>query len=369
MKELKVLDPPASFHYTVYIADFQGCGYIRVLLPIALVNQSQFKGYSIRGSYNSTFINDIRFYKNLTWVQFQRAYTEAHLKTIKHYTVNVSKVTKTPILYEIDDLLFDIPKWNYAAGHYNKNADTVKKILDLVRGVTCSTEKLKEAYSEYNDNIVVIPNHLVKSIWGDIKVKHENEPNEKKPRILYFGSSNHFSTSQLVKGGIRGGDFSPELIEFIKKTVTKYQWIIAGGFPEELKLLISHGVIEYHPWQPILYIPNYLKQIDADIGIAPLEQNNFNECKSNIKALEYSALGIPAVYTNIEPYKDMKCTCDTTSYMIDRIESLAASVDIRKQVYNDQYEVVKDQLFWEENGNIKKYINAYLSLFGKKMRD
>jgi len=34
-----------------------------------------------------------------------------------------------------------------------------------------------------------------------------------------------------------------------------------------------------------------------DFAIAPLEKNEFTRCKSDIKFLDYSALGIPGIYT------------------------------------------------------------------------
>jgi len=42
--------------------------------------------------------------------------------------------------------------------------------------------------------------------------------------------------------------------------------------------------------------------VDWDIGIAPLENTDFNKGKSELKYIEYSALGIPVVCTDIEPY-------------------------------------------------------------------
>jgi hypothetical protein len=43
----------------------------------------------------------------------------------------------------------------------------------------------------------------------------------------------------------------------------------------------------------------------ADIFMAPLTDNLFNRCKSSIKYLEYSALGVPGVYSRLEPYNSV----------------------------------------------------------------
>jgi glycosyltransferase involved in cell wall biosynthesis/prefoldin subunit 5 len=49
----------------------------------------------------------------------------------------------------------------------------------------------------------------------------------------------------------------------------------------------------------------YFQQQSADIFIAPLEMNEFNRCKSAIKFFEYSALGAPGVFSDIDPYRQV----------------------------------------------------------------
>ena len=45
-----------------------------------------------------------------------------------------------------------------------------------------------------------------------------------------------------------------------------------------------------------------LLSLGLHIGIAPLVDNNFNRCKSNIKYLEYTMAGIPVIASNVLPY-------------------------------------------------------------------
>jgi hypothetical protein len=104
-----------------------------------------------------------------------------------------------------------------------------------------------------------------------------------------------------------------------------------GGLPQELTSEVKEGKVTYLNWVNILQYPSYLKSLSVDIGIAPLEINDFNKAKSNLKMLEYSVCGLPAVYTNIEPYKFAKNKADTEEYFIHLIEMLAANVDLRKK--------------------------------------
>jgi len=53
------------------------------------------------------------------------------------------------------------------------------------------------------------------------------------------------------------------------------------------------------------FMLRYYREIAAmklDIALAPLEDNAFNECKSNIKLLEYGINGVPIAASNVGPY-------------------------------------------------------------------
>lgn len=373
-KEYKTIQSPAKLSMHSYVGDLQGCGHIRIIFPTLLLNHFRFKRYNFHFSYGSYFINDLNFYKNFTFIQFQRAATDKHLNLIKHYVENVRKNVKTPIIYEIDDLLIDIPHWNRAQEYYDKYKIYLEEIMRIVNGITVSTNKLKEIYSKYNNNITVIPNHLLKFLWGDVSFKgyntYKSDKTFKRPRILYQGSSNHFCTEALYNKGIRGGDFGSELLKFIRKTVDEYQWVFMGGYPLELDDLKNTGKIEYHSWKNVFEYPTYIKSLNVDLCIAPLQYNLFNESKSNIKNLEYVALGVPAIYTDIEPYKHTAVKVKTDEEMISKIKEILNNyLDIAPVVWKEDYNKVKEQLFWEDDNNLYKYINSYLNLFGKKMED
>src|SRR5262249_49077985 len=44
-----------------------------------------------------------------------------------------------------------------------------------------------------------------------------------------------------------------------------------------------------------------------DIGLAPLVDNEFNRAKSPIKYLDYAALGMAVVCSDLEPYREIVC--------------------------------------------------------------
>jgi hypothetical protein len=192
-----------------------------------------------------------------------------------------------------------------------------------------------------------------------------------RPRIGWMGSENHFChpITEEYKSGIRGGDFGVKLMDFIRGTVDKYQWVLSGAKPMELIDLVESKKIEYHGWKSVLEFPAHAKSLDLDIGIAPLFPCPFNDGKSRIKALEFAALGIPAVYAGARPYREMSLSTDDEDLFIAHIEKLATDIDYRTEIYRKDYAEVYDELYWEdrERLNLRRYIQSYMSLFGKAL--
>jgi hypothetical protein len=75
-----------------------------------------------------------------------------------------------------------------------------------------------------------------------------------------------------------------------------------GEPPAELRSLSQ---VEWIPLDLLDYaeFARFFSQQTCDIAIAPLEDTPFNQAKSSIKFLEYSALGFPGVYSRVLPYE------------------------------------------------------------------
>lgn len=98
--------------------------------------------------------------------------------------------------------------------------------------------------------------------------------------------------------------------------------------------------------------PAFMKSLDVDLAIAPLEINEFNKSKSDLKALEFTVCGFPAAYTDIEPYKNTACKAKTETDFINKIEELLTSEDKRYSIWHKDKDLLENKLFIE--GNRKK---------------
>ncbi len=68
------------------------------------------------------------------------------------------------------------------------------------------------------------------------------------------------------------------------------------------------------------FIPWMMKNLSWDVGIAPLEDTIFNRCKSDIKFLDYSALGVPGIYSRVPSYKETIHHLET-GYLVENTPS------------------------------------------------
>ena len=353
-KQYEPIPRPVKINWTQYMADHAGCGVIRVVYPSLLLNQLHDREIKTESMYTNRFSPHKEAYNGTSFVVFQRSATEQQLKMIQHMK---SILPQLPIIYEIDDSLMDISEYNFASKFYKPLTSTIETILKTVDGVITSTSHLRSKYIKYNKNIRVIENHLPKFVWGDVE---DNTKETDSPRIVYAGSFNHFNQHG------EGGDMDKEFVSYILGTVYKYQWVFVGGMPHELK---GDSRIEYHPWKTVYELPKFLKSLNCDIVIAPLEDNTFNASKSNIKALEAVALGLPLVCSNVEPYKNLTSPQDTTEGLINQIDMLCDDTDLRAKNWYSNYTTLKDQLFWEDNNNanVYHYMDQYLKLVGKRL--
>jgi hypothetical protein len=325
--------------FVTFLGDKAAPSTIRVMLPYMLLN---YHYTDMIANYDFIIHKDPVFYKYIKVLQFQHQNTKQQLELIE-YVKSLKQDFK--LFYDTDDLFLDVPDYNVNKQNIQIQNIYMKKILETVDYIICSTPDLARHLSKYNKT-KIIKNRLIRSLWEKDKTIEINN----KPKILWAGSPHHFSLKD------NDGDFSEDIVDFILKTTDKYEWIFIGSLP--LKL-INNKNITFYKWLNYFDYVQLLKTLNPDIGIALLKDNDFNKCKSNIKALEYTAINIPGIYSNISPYKDMTCKVNNTDEFIGYIEKLTTNYDYRQDVKMKDYKTLKDNLYWDDL-YIKRYLNTYL---------
>lgn len=217
------------------------------------------------------------------------------------------------------------------------------KSCDLV---TCTTDNLKDTFSKINPNTVVLPNLIDCEIFQPIHMVKTKEI-----RIGYVFGNSHYEDFYMVR---------PHLKSILDK------------FPQ-VKLVFFgdcsfHGLfkdfpkdrIEWHSWVGVSAYPYKLMTLNIDIGICPLVDNAFNRCKSSLKWMEYSAIGVATVASNMAPYsvtisdgkdgilsKDDEWTEKLTKLIQDGVYRKQIAMNAYKNVQSN-HNADKKAYLWEE---------------------
>ncbi len=286
-----------------YLADYSGCGHWRILWPEQVINSTG------RGMSQSTtaMVADPRWYEKVKAVKLQRQASGSQKQFLEHLK-KVQQEHDFKIIYEVDDVVFreEIPDYNKFKFAFDNNEvrQNCIDMINMVDEVTVTCDFMRRLYTEKTgqQNITVIPN-FVPNFWMghlfDIKrVQNSFDKNKKKPRILYTGSGAHYD----VDNKTGGKDDMSEVLNVIRKTINKYQWVFVGAFPPPLADLVRTGKIEFHPWKNLLEYPHFIANLNPQLMVAPLEVNNFNRAKSDIKFIEACTLGIPCLCQDMDTY-------------------------------------------------------------------
>lgn len=203
------------------------------------------------------------------------------------------------LVTECDDLVFDVPAYNAASHPYKPNSEK-ERLADeqfkLSDAFIVSTGYLKEKLGEMYPGkpIHVIPNAIDFSLWDNVKGDGKMEPKKDGVvRMIYTGCANHGGDMDMVK---------PVILALLDE-FPNLEFIIAqdlGTFKD-----VKHDRLKVlDRWVSIVDYPSMVKGWDADIGLAPLRDHNFNRAKSNLRWLEYSALKIPTVASAVRPFNE-----------------------------------------------------------------
>lgn len=352
-----------------YQADYSGCFFYRLFQPISRMQKA---GIDITISDKIT-ISDVtglpfaehpKLLKAMTkfiptslleksrskydLIVMQRQNYKESLINARYFQGQGKKV-----IYELDDWIIDIDKTNpcYEGFMNPESVAIIENFMRYADAVTVSTEYLAKLVSKYNQNIYVLPNSIDVQEWMKHFEEKQKIKSDGKVRIGYAGSQTHYKDVYMVRQVL------PDVLKKNPNAVLKLiGFDFHNLFKEEFKGLENR--IEFINWLPIQDYPKGF--YDIDIGIAPLFYHEFNRAKSNIKFLEYSAMGIPTVATDIEPYRCIKD--GETGYLIKannrkkwvealtkliRSETLRAKIGMAAQNYVcEKYDIDKTWKLW-----------------------
>lgn len=195
------------------------------------------------------------------------------------------------------DVKLDSDTWLWKTGQHGfdrrankERVEKIERLLSLSTAVTTTTFMLKNYVSQFNKNVVVLPNAIDPALFPPIELKKPKN----EVRIVWSGGSSHYEDLASI---------TPALANLMNKYPQVHYYHLGQVFTGIIKQLPQDRVHIYGWTRPEAH--GYrLATLGADIGLAPLTDHDFNLYKSSIKYYEYSALRIATLARNISPYTD-----------------------------------------------------------------
>ena len=189
-----------------------------------------------------------------------------------------------------DDVVYMLPDNHPKKGNWPKNTRRkVKEQFQLSDRVVVANAALADEFKKMANEIVVVPNYLENARWDSLVLPENTRV--KKLRVGWAGGQEHIGDLQFI-------------LPVVKALHKEVDWVFMGLCLEELQPYAK----EIHAGVVFDLYPQKLADLNLDLAIAPLMHNKFNECKTNLRLLEYGILGWPVVCSDVLPYQNAPVT-------------------------------------------------------------
>lgn len=314
--------------------DWEGCGHYRIIHPFqALESALQVEGGLKLGNFHFTDV--ARILPDVIVLQGSWA-NEGILKQIQRYR----EVAGAKVVLEFDDYLPNIPVQSIHRKRIPQSlVAKMRRAMEKVDWIVVSTPGLAEEYASYHPDIRIAQNGLFIPWWKDLTSLRRTRA---KPRVGWAGGSSHTGDLAVIRA-------------LVKDMEDEVEWVFMGMQPKDV-------ACEFHPGVPIDQYPAKLASLNLDLAIVPLEINQFNRCKSNLRLLELGACGVPIICTDIEPYRcGLPVTLVRNRYQdwMAAIRSHLAEPEALAKRGQELRDVVLSE-WMLEGANLKQWLGAWL---------
>lgn len=305
-------------------------------------------------------------------VVLMRPGAELGMKKIKDIFLNKIKVPlKAKWVMDIDDNLDAIsplsqfyqsyglveanylnkPLWRDGKNGFSIQNNLVRKTYlqwGLINAdlVTVTTERLAEYIKKnYNSNVFVFDNTIDFDEWWRL-----NNKLNKPLKIVWQGSPSHYEDWFEIKEPLN------KILREFKVELYMLGSNYLGIFDQD-----NRSKVKTLPWVSFDAHSYRMMSLQPDIAIVPLAKNKFNQYKSSIKWYEMSAMGVPSIVADVEPYslsikhKKTAIAYHNPQEFYEGLKLLIENKGLRKNIANNAYQwVFKNKDLKDESIKLSK---------------
>lgn len=237
------------------------------------------------------------------------------------------------LLYQLDDDLLNLP---ISASYTAAQREAVHVFARKAGALLVSTPILAERMAPLNPRISIVANALDERLLVSPQRRHALPFPEDKITVGYMGTRTHDADLRMILPALHQlGRLSPHPVELqiVGVAVEDETWAMLASLPFPVRQ-ITPPTTEY---------PQFLTWFTStrhwDIALAPLADTPFNRAKSDVKFLDYSALGAAGIYSR-EPVYGQSVEHGVTGWLADAsteswteaLMALATSPHLRREL-------------------------------------
>ncbi len=260
-----------------FAGDSQGCGFHRVMMPLASLVEA---GVADGRIDLAIWPDEAGLACNPDVVVWQRQVEDAQIEAMARWR---KMLPDALFIYELDDYLNDIPSASFHASFMPTDIKTrISRALihcDRISTTTIPMKHWLQTLAPTDCQIDVVANALPVARLRERKARTTG-----KLRIGFAGGISHAGDLLLLR----------QAMETIGDEVS---WVFFGMAPEDPPV-----EIEFHEGVPATLYLDKMASLDLDLMLAPLDDNPFNRCKSNLRLIEAAAIGAAVIAQDLAPY-------------------------------------------------------------------
>ena len=257
------------------------------------------------------------------------------------------RAAKPFLVYEIDDALWATPDSSpHKAAMPRDVRERIKAAASVCDVITATVEPLAIAMRKLTGREArIIPNMIPAGFArGAAAGRKTFKRTSSLPRVGWAGGIGHADDLAVIR-------------DVVQQTLGEFQWVFFGMCPEGMESLV-----EFHHSVQLPQYAHTIGSLGLDLALAPLTASVFNQCKSNLRVLEYGAAGYPVLASRGPTYEGcpVEFVKNTTEDWLSAIRALVADEARRDELAQRLHDWVSSTCLLNHDANLLAWERAWL---------